>query len=116
MAYGNQHPSQLDKNLYELRKLILLEGLPQETEHERETYDTEGTLRGRIWKILLRVKKVDAQQYIELVEKRSSHLYQKIRNDTFRTFKTNRNFSKRVPEEKLIRVLNAFVHSCSTCN
>ena len=76
--------------------------------------DTDCSLRGRVWKVLLRVKTVDAEKYISFVEKGSASLYQKIRNDTFRTFKTNRNFTKKVPEEKLIRVLNAFLHSCGS--
>jgi len=112
ISHGNVHPENLDKNLNELRKMILLEGLPPETEEEQRKYDSEGTLRGRIWKILLRTRYLDANKYIELVEKGSASLYQKIRHDTFRTFKTNQEFKKRVPEEKLIRILNAFNHSC----
>lgn len=65
-------------------------------------------------------KKVDAQQYIELVKKgpnmnlipgsKDEVFYDKIRKDTNRTFKGDYNFSNRVPEEKLIRVLNALTH------
>lgn len=114
IEYGNQHPESLDQNLLLLRKLILLEGLPNETEEEKRNSGKECSLRGRIWKILLRVKNIDANNYISLVEKGSAQnkLYQKIRNDTFRTFKTNRIFIARVPEEKQIRLLNAFIHSC----
>jgi len=112
LSYGNSHPQDLDQSLQELRKMILLEGLPPETEDEQTRYEIEGTLRGRIWKILLRVRQLDANKYIELVEKGSASFYQKIRNDTFRTFRTNQDFQKRVPEEKLIRILNAFIHSC----
>lgn len=116
ISNGNAHPENLDKNLHELRRMILLEGLPPETTEEQMKYDTEGTLRGRIWKILLRVRHLDASKYIELVERGSadSEIYQKIRNDTFRTFRTNEEFKKRVPEEKLIRILNAFIHSCGS--
>jgi len=114
ISHGSSHPKNLDKNLNEWRKMILLEGLPPETEEEQRKYETEGTLRGRIWKILLRVRQLDANKYIDLVELGSASFYQKIRNDTFRTFKTNQEFKKRVPEEKLIRILNAFIHSCST--
>eukprot|EP01114_Cavostelium_apophysatum_P010725 TRINITY_DN24831_c0_g1_i1.p1 TRINITY_DN24831_c0_g1~~TRINITY_DN24831_c0_g1_i1.p1 ORF type:complete len:355 (+),score=56.70 TRINITY_DN24831_c0_g1_i1:158-1066(+) len=109
LKHGREHPEQLEQNLYQLRKLILLEGLPNSVEEDNET---ECSLRGRIWKVLLRVKSMDAEKYIGFVEKGSASLYQKIRNDTFRTFKTNRNFSRKVPEETLIRVLNAFLHSC----
>jgi len=111
ISIGNSHPKNIDKNLNELRKMILLEGLPPETEEEQRKYETDGTLRGRIWKILLRVRQLDSAKYVEMVEKGPASLYQKIRNDTFRTFKTSQEFKKRVPEEKLIRILNAFVHS-----
>jgi len=114
ISHGNAHPENLDKNLQELRRLVLVEGLPPETQDEQLKYDTEGTLRGRIWKILLRVRSLDSAKYVELVERGSADYYQKIRNDTFRTFPTNQEFKKRVPEEKLIRILNAFAHSCGS--
>lgn len=109
---GNEEPNKLEMNLYQIRRLILLEGLPPESKEEHDLADVECSLRGKIWKILLRVKKLEADRYIELIEKGCSTHYQKIRNDTFRTFKNDSTFSNRVPEEKLIRVLNAFIHSC----
>jgi cell cycle arrest protein BUB2 len=60
--------------------------------------------------VLLRVPNIDARKYISLVERGSSSLYQKIRNDTFRTFPHNVYFTHRVPENRMIRVLNAFIH------
>jgi len=32
IAYGADHPSEIPKKMHELRKLILLEGIPPETE------------------------------------------------------------------------------------
>ncbi|PRP75134.1 bub2 protein, partial [Planoprotostelium fungivorum] len=98
----------LAKNIMDLRRLVLIEGLPTDT--------LEGdTLRGRVWKVLLRVRDVSADDYIILVNKGATEhpgLYDKIRNDTFRTFKTNISYQKRVPENTLIRQLNAFMHLC----
>lgn len=44
-------------------------------------------------------------------EKRNATLYDKIRNDTHRTFRTDQTYHDAVPEETLIRVLNAFCNS-----
>lgn len=113
---GNKHPDQIARNLYELRKLILLCGLPEEDDKISSNSETECTLRGRVWKVLLRVTDIDANRYISLVQKGSAEeaVYNKIRNDTFRTFKTNDDYKQKVPEHKLIRLLNAFAHSCGT--
>jgi cell cycle arrest protein BUB2 len=102
----------------ELRKLVMMEGLPDDN-HVNSSTDGHCSLRGRVWKILLGVREVDADLYLELVRMRectklapggSQTLYDKIRHDTFRTFKNNANFAQRVPEVQLIRVLNAFMH------
>ena len=104
----------------ELRKLILLEGLPP---HKFDPIRSETGLstRAMVWKILVGVQDLDINQYLSLVEKgpcpkiydekRKATLYDKIRNDTHRTFKTDENYHMVVPEEKLIRVLNAFCNS-----
>lgn len=63
-----------------------------------------------MWKILLRIPKVDADEYINLISKKKSYLYDKIRDDTFRTFGKDDRFKQGVAEVKLVRVLNAFVH------
>ncbi|KAI8982089.1 rab-GTPase-TBC domain-containing protein [Mycotypha africana] len=66
-------------------------------------------LRGKAWKLLLRVNRVSASTYISLVEKGSSSLDDKIRQDTFRTMTTDTNFIEHVSEDMLVRLLNAFV-------
>jgi hypothetical protein len=56
---------------------------------------------------------MDAAKYVELIKLKAvedAQLYQKIRNDTFRTFTKDKEFQERVPEETLIRVINAFCH------
>eukprot|EP01117_Protostelium_nocturnum_P019967 TRINITY_DN8791_c0_g1_i1.p1 TRINITY_DN8791_c0_g1~~TRINITY_DN8791_c0_g1_i1.p1 ORF type:complete len:359 (+),score=111.25 TRINITY_DN8791_c0_g1_i1:84-1160(+) len=100
--------AEIEKLLNSLRKLVLLEGLPTDASSDGDN------LRGRVWKVLLRVKNVSADNYVALVNKGQveTRLYDKIRNDTFRTFKTNVAYNKKVPENTLIRLLNAFIHSC----
>ncbi|CAG8620071.1 37066_t:CDS:2 [Racocetra persica] len=76
-------------SLSKLRRMILLEGLPEEH--------------------LLGVYHVSANEYIRLIQKGKSCVYDKVRNDTFRTLATDKKFLERVNEDMLIRVLNAFV-------
>lgn len=130
---GNEDKSKQEESLNEIRTLVLLEGLPPEIKEEEDNFVSRCSLRAKIWKLLLHVKNLDANKYASLVEAKSSKDYQKIRNDTFRTFKHGKiffylffflktekqfknldeGFRSRVPEEKLIRVLNAFINSCS---
>jgi hypothetical protein len=121
---------QIDRNLYTLRRLVLVEGIPpdeRDVEAGGASLDvglgsvmTDCSLRAQVWKILLRVPKVDAAQYEALVKKgafkgRDSEEYKQVRKDVGRTgFRKNPAFIKRVPDAKLSRVLNAFLHSCGT--
>ena len=66
-------------------------------------------MRGKVWKILLGIYKVSAQEYISLVEKGPCPVYDKIKDDTFRTLATDKKFIAKVDEDVLSRVLNAFV-------
>eukprot|EP01104_Vermistella_antarctica_P015205 TRINITY_DN4931_c1_g1_i1.p1 TRINITY_DN4931_c1_g1~~TRINITY_DN4931_c1_g1_i1.p1 ORF type:complete len:323 (+),score=70.92 TRINITY_DN4931_c1_g1_i1:233-1201(+) len=102
---GQRHAQFVDT----LRDAVLLKGLPDE--NQGELSQTKCSVRGMAWKVFLGVSSVDNEEYVRLVGMGKSRLYQKIRNDTFRTFKTNRHFLHRVPEDKLIRVLNAFINS-----
>lgn len=104
----------------QLRKLILLEGLPPESKEEMENFGTVPSLRAKVWRILLNVRRINAKSYIDLVKKgpnlkfvpgsNQETFYDKIRKDTNRTFKNDSAFIKRVPEEVLIRFLNALTH------
>lgn len=73
--------------------------------------DTEGrcSLRGLVWKVLLGTIHTDAVLYIRLVGRGPSSEDVKIREDTFRTFHGDEEFRRRVPEDKLSRINNAFV-------
>lgn len=59
----------MDENLNKLRRLVLLHGLPPETDEERVNAQSKLSLRAKVWLILLRVKKVDTAKYTKLVEK-----------------------------------------------
>ncbi|ORX62584.1 rab domain-containing cell division control protein, partial [Hesseltinella vesiculosa] len=65
--------------------------------------------RGKVWKLLLRVKDVSATSYMSLVARGPSPMHEKIRNDAFRTLATDEQFLENVTEDMLIRVLNAFI-------
>ncbi|DAZ98279.1 TPA: hypothetical protein N0F65_008964 [Lagenidium giganteum] len=77
-----------------------------------DTTDDTCLLRGRVWKMLLgmAVETVNPAQYIALVARGPSPVDADIRNDTFRTFRGDPAFAKRVPEEKLARLLNVFIN------
>eukprot|EP00736_Rhodelphis_marinus_P008975 Rmarinus@m.7296 len=103
--------SSAEEALQNLRKRILLDGLPLEMEGcDRHSGDI-CTLRGRIWRVLLGVAHVDPDNYLALIGRGRGGSYNNIRNDTFRTFPNDAGFKQRVPEEKLLRVLSAADHT-----
>ncbi|KAJ1649613.1 CDC16 protein [Dispira simplex] len=69
----------------------------------------DDTLRGTLWKLLLYVESLTASDYIRWVQNGPSSLWQKIKCDVTRTLATDDEFSTRVQEAQLTRVLNAFV-------
>ncbi|GAA5968282.1 hypothetical protein JCM11641_003795 [Rhodosporidiobolus odoratus] len=101
------------QQLPQLRQLILLNPLPDGDEGAR--------LRPLVWRLLLHLHLLpahaegdlhpllDPQAYQDLVSRDPSPMYSKIRNDTFRTLATDKEFMDKVGEEKLIRCLEAFV-------
>eukprot|EP00281_Chroomonas_sp_CCMP1168_P029038 CAMPEP_0206251870 /NCGR_PEP_ID=MMETSP0047_2-20121206/22259_1 /ASSEMBLY_ACC=CAM_ASM_000192 /TAXON_ID=195065 /ORGANISM="Chroomonas mesostigmatica_cf, Strain CCMP1168" /LENGTH=320 /DNA_ID=CAMNT_0053677861 /DNA_START=97 /DNA_END=1059 /DNA_ORIENTATION=- len=93
-------------------RAAVLEGVPALGEREMgELRDNNTTtLRGRLWKVLLGACDVPCEEYLGLVSHGPSLMHRKIADDTFRTFASDHNFTSRVPQEKLIRVLNAVVH------
>ena len=62
-----------------------------------------------MWKVLLGTFHVDAALYMRLVGRGPSAEDVKIKEDTFRTFQGNAEFRRRVHEDKLSRINNAFV-------
>ncbi|GAA5912420.1 hypothetical protein JCM6882_005507 [Rhodosporidiobolus microsporus] len=98
--------------LSQLRQLILLEPLPEGDESAR--------LRPSIWRFLLHLHilpsnagdvhpLLDAETYQDLISRDPSPMFSKIRNDTFRTLATDKEFMDKVGEERLVRCLEAFV-------
>jgi cell cycle arrest protein BUB2 len=67
------------------------------------------TARGRVWKVLLGVDRIDAEEYLTLIKRKESDKYRKIRSDSFRTFPNDEEFQERVSEDEIVRVLNSFV-------
>jgi len=74
----------------------------------------EDTLRGKLWRLVLGVGNLDANNYKNQIKKAESQdYYVKIRGDTKRTFLTSEEYNSRVSEERLVRVLNSFAHRYS---
>ncbi|GEM09676.1 bub2 protein [Rhodotorula toruloides] len=106
-------PDPPSMQLSQLRKLILLEGLP----HGKEG----AVIRPLVWKLLLQLHELptgycgdlhpllDCDVYQDLISRNPSPMFSKIRNDTFRTLATDKEFLEKVGEEKLVRCLEAFV-------
>ncbi|KAF0775932.1 hypothetical protein AaE_000367, partial [Aphanomyces astaci] len=100
--------------LKELRRMVIVYGLP--VEEPEEDVENALTLRGRVWKVLLGMDDDSAasverkQEYKRTVAKGASSSDGEIRNDTFRTFRGDPSFARRVPEATLVRALNAFLH------
>lgn len=94
-----------EEALKRLANLILVNGIPSKVDI---------ALRPRIWKILLQVSHLSAQEYLSYVEKGPCVVREKIRNDTFRTLATDLAFKNRVREDMLVRLLDAFVWRHST--
>ena len=62
-----------------------------------------------MWKALLGIQRVSAAEYVSLVDRKECDVFDKIKNDTFRTMATDRRFGEKVTENMLLRLLNAFV-------
>jgi cell cycle arrest protein BUB2 len=82
---------------------------------KREPLTSTRTVRGRVWLALLRLQPPVASEYVSLLESGKSVLYDKIKEDTLRTLRTEASFQARVSEPALVRILNAFVHSVGAC-
>jgi hypothetical protein len=97
LKQGNMNQNNIQYWLEQLQQLVLDKGLPMETENERKVligeksrYNGESgggcSLRGRIWKAFLRIRIIDANYYINLIDKGPSEKTSEIDNDVFRTF------------------------------
>ncbi|KAG0304532.1 hypothetical protein BGZ98_005418 [Dissophora globulifera] len=91
---------------------IVIVGDPADMGQDPSTSQLKSSsIRGKCWKLLLEVHHVSAQEYVSLVKQGKPQEYGKIRNDTFRTMATDRNYTTVVEEDSLIRVLCAFAWS-----
>lgn len=95
----------LENGLSQLRYMILIEGLSIPDGYELCPY------RPYVWSILCKVPVYPTHKYAKLValipNRLSPELYQKIKNDTFRTLMNDRHFHSKVSEESLMRILSA---------
>jgi cell cycle arrest protein BUB2 len=104
----NPSDKDLRESLKKLRRLVLTEGIPTDPSEASRGLNV-CSLRGKIWKVLLGAYKLSADEYVSLLDRGPCQVYDKIKNDTFRTLATDRKFQGRVNEGMLARVLNAFV-------
>ncbi|AAW44959.2 mitotic check point protein bub2, putative [Cryptococcus deneoformans JEC21] len=93
--------SEISDGLKRIRRIILTEGIPE--------VPGRPPLRPRIWKLLLKVDNLQAEDYLRWVSMGPSSDSHKIKNDTFRTLATDTQFKGKVKEDMLIRLLEAFV-------
>ncbi|TFK25534.1 bub2 protein [Coprinopsis marcescibilis] len=99
-AGSKSRSGEVDDGTKRLRRMILVEGIPA---------NSDPTLRPRIWKILLRVNELPSDTYLRYIARGPCEVREKIRNDTFRTLATDKGFKERVREDMLVRLLDAFV-------
>lgn len=92
-----------------IRRLILLEGLPSDANALHTPYFGRCSLRGLLWKALLGIGVVDADEYASLVRNGPSIDDSRVREDARRTFAKSDDFTTRVPTDKIIRLLNAYI-------
>lgn len=104
-SFISKPPVMVQPALSQLRYMILTDGLlvPQNSE------DGQCLYRSAVWSILLRANCSDSGSYLKVVQRGSSDSYSKIRDDTFRTYAKDANFTRKVSEDALSRVLNAYV-------
>lgn len=95
----------MENSLSQLRYMILIEGLSTPPGYEQCPY------RSYVWSILSKVPVYPVAKYSKLVSGITTaltpELYQKIKNDTFRTLMNDRQFHAKVSEQLLMRILAA---------
>lgn len=102
----SQPPLITHSSLAQLRYLILSEGLPLSSEDKQLQ-----RLRCYVWSILSRTSmERSTQLYLSFLQLGPAPrpIYQKIKNDTFRTLQTDSKFITIVSEESLVRCLSCF--------
>lgn len=95
----------MENGLSQLRYMILIEGLSTPEGYEQCPY------RSYVWSILCKVPVFPVHKYNKIITNATGslppELYQKIKNDTFRTLMNDRKFHSKVSEQTLMRILAA---------
>ena len=107
-SYASSDAASFNEQLSAIRSHILFHGIPPSP--TSSSSPSSSSLRGRLWCVFLGVGPVSSQSYVALIGRGRSEKYAKIRGDSFRTFPQDAQFTARVKEEEIVRVLNAFVH------
>ncbi len=96
--------------LGEIRHAVLIQGLD-----DSKTNLPGISLRGKVWCALLGIDRVDSDDYVALINQkvRNPPKYDKVRDDSFRTFASDPDF-KTVSETALIRLCNSFINRYRT--
>ncbi|CAG8583983.1 13176_t:CDS:2 [Ambispora gerdemannii] len=106
LATTHRTEREVKASLKKLRQIILDEGLPEENlpklDPSVQNLIRPISLRSRVWKHFLGVYHVSMAEYVRLIKKGRSCVYDKVRNDTFRTMATDQRFLQRVNEDMLI--------------
>ncbi|KAG7195501.1 budding uninhibited by benzimidazole- protein [Scheffersomyces spartinae] len=99
----------LENGLSQLRYMILIEGLSIPPGYDMCPY------RSYVWSILSRVSNFRTEDYIDLLSRVPNELdvdiYNKIKNDTFRTLMNDTQFHLKVSEDSLVRILSCLALS-----
>ncbi|WWC88064.1 uncharacterized protein L201_002967 [Kwoniella dendrophila CBS 6074] len=106
LAGRNRSTSEISDGLKKIRRTVLTEGIPE--------VPGKPSLRPKIWKLMLKVDNLNADEYLRWVSMGPSSDSHKIKNDTFRTLATDTQFKGKVKEDMLIRLLEAFVWKITT--
>ncbi|WVQ64999.1 uncharacterized protein L199_003169 [Kwoniella botswanensis] len=103
LALSGRHrsTSEISDGLKRIRRIVLTEGIPE--------VPGKPSLRPKIWKLMLKVDNLNAEDHLRWVSMGPSSDSHKIKNDTFRTLATDTQFKGKVKEDMLIRLLEAFV-------
>ncbi|WWC60422.1 uncharacterized protein I303_102994 [Kwoniella dejecticola CBS 10117] len=101
LAGRHRSTSEISDGLKKIRRIVLTEGIPEAP--------NKPSLRPKIWKLMLKVDNLNAEDYLRWVSMGPSSDSHKIKNDTFRTLATDTQFKGKVKEDMLIRLLEAFV-------
>lgn len=103
-----------ERHLDHIRQVILTSGL-QDVPEDTVAPNVKHPQRPLLWKLLLRLPAtLPTQDYLALISHEGpSPASEKIRNDSFRTLATDAQFKEQVGEERLVRLLDAYVWRAS---